>query len=70
VIAVDCDHASGHERASLRNQQEERAVELAELSQPALRHALDQRLPVRALKEIVVELGGEITGASALTRMP
>src|ERR1700675_2198371 len=62
MSAIDGNDAAGHEGSRIRDQQQQWPVELTELAEPALRHALDQRLPGFAFEEIIIEFGREISG--------
>src|SRR5580700_7129026 len=62
MAAIDGDDAAGHEGSRIRDQQQQWPVELTELAEPALRHALDKRLSSFAFEEIIIEFGREISG--------
>src|SRR3990172_7144479 len=60
--AVHPDDAPGHERAGLRGEQEEGALELLHAAEAAERHALDQLGARGRVEENAAELGQEIAG--------
>ena len=58
--AIDHDGSAGHEGAGVGAEQQQRAIEILGLAQPALRHAPDQLLARRRLPERPVEVGLDI----------
>ena len=63
MAAVDGEDRSGHVGAGVRRQQQQRAVQIGQPAEPALRDALDQRLAGIAGEEVGVQLGLDIAGA-------
>src|ERR1700756_2524016 len=62
VAAVNWHNTARHVRTGIRGEQKKRALELSQLAEPALRNSFDQRLAGVTAKEVVIELGLEISG--------
>ena len=68
--AIDGDHAAGHEAPRVRGQQQQWPVQIGQIAKAAHRYARDHLLAGLGFEEAGVDLGREIAGAMALTRIP
>jgi len=69
VATVDDERAARHVGGGVGGKQEERAVELLGAAETTLRDAIDQRQPGVRREEITIDVGLDVAGAIALTRM-